>query len=348
MVSRSMRIIAFPYHGIAYTSALYSAIEAEGAEVLEADWSGRWLYHNIRKGDVVHIHWPSFMYLTAGTRRAILKSFWKCLLFLAIIRLRKGRIWWTAHNLLPHERCALPSLDLWARHLVVRLATRIFVHGPEAEAVLVGRYPRARGKCVRIPHGNWIGHYLPVLTREEARAKLGLPQDAFVYLCFGQCKPYKNVDGLIRAFRLAAAESDILLIAGGFADQSYLTTITELVDGDPRIRIVARFIADQDVSTYLYASDVMCVPYREILTSGAAMLSLSCGRPVISVSRGAMRDHLSEATGILVQVDDEQALVRALREARERNWSAEEIIRHAQRFSFADAARITLSAAKGS
>jgi len=220
------------------------------------------------------------------------------------------------------------------------------VHGVEAEKVLISRFPRAKTKCVVIPHGNWIDRYRPYQTRESARTTLGLPKDAFIYLFFGQCKPYKNLDGLIKVFTLKASSTDLLLVAGTFSDKSYLSEIINLANGDSRIRIDARFIPDDEVSSYLSASDVICVPYREILTSGTTMLALSFGKPVISINRGFLRDVMSQETGILIEPNDGRELADALRAIRERSWSSEAIIHHARRFSFTDAAKIFLNEAK--
>jgi beta-1,4-mannosyltransferase len=341
-----MRILAFPYQGIAYNDAFYAAVKAAGGEVMAGVWAGRWLLQNLRKDDVVHIHWPSFLYASEGKYPAVLRSFFRFLLLLAVIRLKTREIWWTAHNLLPHERCAIPVLDILSRKVIVEVASRIFVHGVEAEKVLVGRFPRAKAKCVRIPHGNWIDHYRHDRTRESARTALGLPKGAFIYLFFGQCKRYKNLDGLIKVFLPEASSNDLLLVAGKFSDESYLSEIVALANGDSRIRIDARFIPDDEVSSYFSASDAMCVPYREILTSGATMLALSFGKPVISINRGFLRDVMSRETGILIEPNDGRELANALRAIRERPWSGEAIIRHARRFSFTDAAKIFLNEAK--
>jgi beta-1,4-mannosyltransferase len=92
----------------------------------------------------------------------------------------------------------------------------------------------------------------------------------------------------------------------------------------------------------------MCLPYREVLTSGATMLALSFGKPVISINRGFLRDVISQETGILIKPNDGQELASALRVVRERSWSSETIIRHAKRFTFTHAAKIFLNEAKTS
>lgn len=339
------RIVAYPYRGIAYTDCFYDAIERLGARVVPGEWSGGWLWDNLTRNDIVHIHWPSFLYSEPDSAPRAIKSFLRFAALLALMKARSREIWWTAHNLLPHVASALPRLDILARHAVIAAAAKVFVHGASAEKVLLERFPGAKAKCVRIPHGNWIGHYGRQPERGAAREALGLRPDAFVYLFFGQCKPYKNLEGLLDVFSRAARERDVLLVAGRFSDASYQERIQALAGGDPRVRIDGRFIPDSDVSSYLAACDALCMPYREILTSGTAMLSLSFGRPVISVDRGFLREVITPETGILIPPGDDEALAGALRSARERKWDSEAILRHAERFRFEDAAKISLKEA---
>jgi glycosyltransferase involved in cell wall biosynthesis len=91
------------------------------------------------------------------------------------------------------------------------------------------------------------------------------------------------------------------------------------------------------------ASDVMCIPYREILTSGTTMLSLSFGKPVISINRGFLRDVITESTGILVEPGDDHDLAKALCSVRKKRWNSEAIITHANCYTFDQAATIFIS-----
>jgi glycosyltransferase involved in cell wall biosynthesis len=172
---------------------------------------------------------------------------------------------------------------------------------------------------------------------------LKLPIEAFVFLHFGNCKPYKNLDGLIEAFRRVAKCNDILLVAGRFSDNAYLATVLDLAAGDDRIRIENRFIPDEQVSDYIVACNVMCMPYREILTSGTAMLALSYGRPVLSVNRGLLRDVVRPDCGILIEPGDSLALTEGLQAVRNRSWVEADIVRVAAQYTFSDAAKISIS-----
>ena len=336
------RIVAFPAGGIAYNEGLYRAFGEQGVEVVEGVWAGRWLLDSLRRTDVVHIHWPSFLYGTRGSKWQALRAFVRFALLLGLVRWCVREIWWTAHNLMPHEANAWPALDTLGRRLTIAASRRVFVHGPGARQVLVERFPSCRHKVVEIPHGHWIGFYPPCASRSEARTRLELPQDAVVFLLFGQCKPYKNLESLIEAFQQLDGPRFRLVIAGGFSDKGYLARVRERASADPRIHIEARFIEDSEVSLYLMACNAMCMPYREILTSGTAMLALSYGRPVLSLRRGFLLDVITPEAGVLIERTDVPSILQGLRELCERSWDDAAILAHCQRFSFEAAARISL------
>jgi len=332
-----MRILAFPKNKISYNECFYQAMEAHGVEVLEGVFSGGWLVSNVRAGDWLHIHWPSFSYSVKQGKMRLIVRFFRFTALFVMARLKGARVVWTAHNLLPHDRAVIPWLDVLGRQFIVRIASVVLVHGREAAAALIKRFPIVKEKITLIPHGHWIGYYPATLTRDEARAKLDIPQAAFVYLFIGLCKPYKNLDGLVRVFR-AHEQGGILLIAGKFQDPAYHAEIVRLAGNDCRIRIHAEFIPDAEMQTFLLACDVVVVPYREILTSGTAMLAMSFGRPVVSIDRGFLRDVVTVETGLLFSPEDPQGLSRALAEVHNVHYDSEQILAHARKFSFEQAA----------
>ena len=338
MERHTVRIIAFPKTLIPYTVGFYRAVEAEGITVIEGNFSGSWLRKNVKRGDWLHLHWPSFLYGSKGGRCSLMMVFIRFLLLLLFARFLGARIIWTAHNLLPHDRSLLPGSDLVGRYVVIILADIVLVHGENAIASLVARYPLAKNKIVAIPHGHWIDYYPASMTREIARSRLGISGSKFVFLFIGLCKSYKNLDGLIRTFQELSGDS-LLVVAGKFQDPLYQEEILALAHGNPRIRIEPGFVPDGEMQSYLMACDAVVVPYREILTSGTAILALSFGRPIVSVALGFLKDIVTGETGILFPPDDADGLSNALREASARSFNREHILKHAESFTFAEAAR---------
>jgi glycosyltransferase involved in cell wall biosynthesis len=219
------------------------------------------------------------------------------------------------------------------------------VHGNEAKSLLIQEFPSSAKKCVTIPHGNWIGRYPPGPNRGMSRDSLDIgPEVEFVYLLFGQCQPYKNILTLIRAFKETAKANDRLIIAGRFSTEQYYKDSLLESENDPRILIHNRFIPDEVVSVYFNASDIMCIPYSEILTSGSGMLALSYGLPVLSIKKGYLKDLIPDYCGILMKNTNFEDVCSALVNCKSRKWDSDKIKSYAQQFEFYDAASIYLEA----
>jgi D-inositol-3-phosphate glycosyltransferase len=110
----------------------------------------------------------------------------------------------------------LPALRMEAEESLAGEADRVVFFSAEDFARTSGMFPAARGKGVVIPPGvdDSFGHPPP---REEARRKLGIPPEAFLFLLAARPDPGKNVASAVEAFRvlrLAQGPRLRLLIAG--------------------------------------------------------------------------------------------------------------------------------------
>ena len=247
--------------------------------------------------------------------------FGKMCFLLGLARVRGASIIWTAHNLYPHDRNVWPLLDRLARQIVVRLAAHIFVHGPAAAKIVAAEFPAARNKLTEIWHGHWLDFYPRGCSQNEARARLGIPADVYVYGCVGACKEYKNLHKLIPAFQSVPGAA-WLIIAGRFQSAEYEREVKRLVAVNPeRILVVSGFIPDEDLQYFLAASNIVVMPYAEILTSGSAMLALSFGRPVIAPRRGFLEDVIVPDVGLLYDMNDHAGLVAAMIEAQRQTFN---------------------------
>ena len=66
-----------------------------------------------------------------------------------------------------------------------------------------------------IPHGNYLGLFTPTCaTRDELRGAMAIPGDAYVFLAFGQVRPYKRLPDLVTAFTALRGDDVRLLIVG--------------------------------------------------------------------------------------------------------------------------------------
>jgi beta-1,4-mannosyltransferase len=185
-----------------------------------------------------------------------------------------------------------------------------------------------------IPHGNYIGCYPNQVPRGEARRQLELPDDAFVYLFLGLLRPYKGVEDLIDAFEELESPRNQLLIAGRASNASYKEKLVCLVASNPAIKLVPEFIPDDAVQLYMNACDVCVLPYKDITTSGAAILALTFGRPVIAPAITSFPELVTPETGILYDPFQPDALAAALQHSRQRPWSEAEILDRTHQFDW--------------
>ena len=261
-----------------YVGLLCASLRQEGVEAT-ADLS---LEECLRADrlDAVHLHWLEYVVeLDPAPRLGILRSVVRTGRFAGtLMRLRRRgvRIVWTAHNLRPHEP-RRPLGEALLTVFVAVIAHRVIVHSQYARRRLTRRLPGLE-KVVVIPHGHYIGAF-PEPTANAARRPGGGP---FTFLCFGQIRPYKQLPELIRAFR-ALAEADVrLVIAGKPVVASELEAIHEAAGDDPRVVVDARLIPDEEVAALHRDADAAIFAYREVFSSGALLLALSYGLPVVA------------------------------------------------------------------
>ena len=183
------------------------------------------------------------------------------------------------------------------------------------------------------------------MDRAAARARLGIPDDQFVFLSFGSCREYKNLEHLVRSFQRSAARGASLWIVGRFQSDEYAKRVKRQIDERPQaIRFVDAFIPDQEVQHYFVACDVVVFSYADVLTSGAAMLALGFGRPVVAPRLGHLQDVIDSASGVLYDPAEPDGLAKAMTAAAARRFDESTIQKHARRFDWRDAAARTLSA----
>lgn len=331
-----IRIAAWPYNGTPYTECFYNALTKKGVIITEGDFSISWLFKEIGSIDFFHFHWPSFMYAYRDDLLKTIRYLVRFLLFLLIIRMRGKKVIWTAHNLYPHEKGkkVFVLVDAFIRHVVTGVASLVLAHGNAAAGIVANEFPSAKNKILIIDHGHFIDYYQNWWSMKDARKKLGLSENQYVFLFFGMGRRYKNIEKLITVFRQLNGDV-ILVIAGRFRDQEYLNSVIEAAkDAGERVRIFAEYIPDEEIQIYLNACNVVVLPYSEILTSGAAMLAISFGRPVIAPRKGYLKDVITECCGLLYDTEDPDALRQTMIKIQNRTYDQYSIIDHANTYDW--------------
>ena len=258
--------------------------------------------------DIFHVHW------TSALNTSTLACFFDLLSFtsvLLICKIRGIQIWWTAHNLLPHDS-QHENYQFIKRFILVQFADLILVHHQNAKIELKKTFHINPKKIVHFTHGTYETIYPNVLSKEAARRKLHISSEKKVFIFFGRIRKYKNVESLILAFLSLEEKNCLLIIAGGCESPEEETTLKDLAKNDPRICFHTEHIKINEVQLFFNSADCVILPYQEIFTSGSALLAKTFGKFLITKDCSFMREYFTPTTALLAHFNTPTEIQEAL------------------------------------
>jgi beta-1,4-mannosyltransferase len=184
----------------------------------------------------------------------------------------------TLHNVAPHEtgdrteRLLLGWLHRRTDHWI---ALNDQTYGPPANRLTVIRHGDYR---------SWYrGRDVPPTTKGR--------------LCyFGLIRPYKQVDRLVEAFAGLPGTRHSLHLAGRPGSARLAADLERAVHDDPRMSARLDYVDDDTLAAEIGAAELVVLPYAQFHNSGAVLLALSLGRPVL-VPETAVTTALAEEVG---------------------------------------------------
>lgn len=248
---------------------------------------------------VLHLHWLNVVLSgakTAQEAKSRVDSFERTL---DALHKAGVRIVWTMHNVLPHES-VFEELEVRIREIIVQRAEMVHVMNPDTLAMAEPYFGIPADKVVRVEHPGYQGYYPERMSRAAARAQFGFGPEEQVSLVLGAIKPYKGLLELAATFdRLSAAHPRKLnlLIAGGAGSDEGTRRLLDLAALHPAIHVLPERIIPEDVWTLFAAADNAVIPYRASLNSGALVLALSMGVPVIARATAGSTHLLADGAG---------------------------------------------------
>lgn len=243
----------------------------------------------------LHLHWEERFYDPRS--RDSIESFFRT------VKEAKElgyEVLWTVHNLVPHDaRDARPHIQV--RKRLAQSSSYILVHGESQKKAIAEQLAVPVDRLHTVHHGSYEHYYPHFVTKAGGRSKLGIPEDAFVALFFGNIKGYKGVNDLLRSFRRLRRKHKhaVLLVAGRVFKHYAGRKLARAAKADSNIRLVAEYIPDHEVQYYFKAADVTVLPYKNILTSGVAVLAKSFGTPLLAPDKGVLREYLDPSVDVL-------------------------------------------------
>ena len=162
---------------------------------------------------------------------------------------------------------------------------RVEVFTPAVRERLLNTFPMlVAERVVVVDHGR---HMKPLFhgSREEARMLLGIEQSGIMFLCIGFWGPQKGFDAAIRAIRKLSAPLGTLWIVGSLNGDSedlvrHRNLLMGLSTGADSVKLVERYIPDEEFDAWIKAANAVVLPYRGVLNSSVGARAAIAGTPL--------------------------------------------------------------------
>jgi glycosyltransferase involved in cell wall biosynthesis len=265
--------------------------------------------------DILHLHW-AHPYLLSSKLSLAIQNALAFFRFLLRQKARGKKLIWTIHNLGEHDK-RHPRFERLCNRCLARLADGIIVHSRYAQGKTIEAYRLGRqaDKVRVIPHGNYIGNYPCDVSREQARAEIGIDGEKKVFLFLGQIRPYKGLPELVSAFERTTTGHETLILAGKPLDDRIKAELEQLVAGRKDILCHPERIPDEKIQLYMNAADAVVFPFRDIFTSGSLLLAMSFGKPIVVPDLESLKDLTEYGGAITYDHGRSESLESALRRA---------------------------------
>ncbi len=217
----------------------------------------------------LHLHWDEHLFPFERPEEVLINKN-----TIELLRARKGRIWFTVHNSIPHiyldDPAATNHFRKWRQYLLEQ-SEIVHVHNHAARDEILLNYDITAAKVRVIPHPSYRGVF-------TLRPRPVVPAGRRRFLCFGAMRLNKGIPNLLAAFR----QVDIpyrqieFHLAGRGSDAFDGADL-----GPNQLILTPHFVTDSEVPA-LFADAEFCVfGFDRVLTSGSLMLALTLGKPVI-------------------------------------------------------------------
>jgi len=218
-----------------------------------------------------------------------------------------------ADNIFPHEK--RPGDKIFTKYFLKPIDGFITM----SQKVLADLKQFAKYKPAQfVPHPLY-DNFGAIISKEEARNKLGIDQKDKIILFFGFIRKYKGLDILLNAVKILKSDINIqnlkLLIAGEFYEDQ--KNYEELLN-DPSLKdhliLHTRFIPDSDVKYYLCAADCVVQPYRSATQSGVTPLAYHFEKPMIVTNVGGLPSLVPDKKVGLIAEPNAESLAEKIKE----------------------------------
>jgi len=199
------------------------------------------------------------------------------------------------------ENAVRSALVRHATRITVRRAAGIVAVSGWLRSRLESVVPEARGRVEVIDCGVDLDRFA-LADPESVRGAIAWRPEGTAFVCAGSLTERKNVLRLARAFE-RRGEGSLAFVGDG--------ALRGALEGRPGIHL-AGAVAHEEVARWLQAADVVCQPSLAEPFGLVTLEALACGRPIVATAVGGPAELVPAGAGVLVDPEDEDALVAAL------------------------------------
>jgi glycosyltransferase involved in cell wall biosynthesis len=208
-------------------------------------------------------------------------------------------------------RPGLVPLNRWS----YRCAHRVVVNSSMVARLMIDteRVPAAR--VVELP--NFLEerafHHVAAEVRSARRHSWGVPQGAFVVGTVANLTPVKNHAMVLRALQRLDEDVHLVLIGAGPSRRA-LEDLARELEVDGRVHFAGQLLETENLHQFF---DVSVLCSRSEGFPNAVIEALAAGCPVVATPVGGVPEVITDRqTGLLVPVDQPQALAASVQELR--------------------------------
>lgn len=288
------------------------------------------------KPDVIHFQWCPLPILDA--------------IFLTSFR-RIAPLVLTVHNTKAFHGNPSSWLQGVGWQKIMSLFDVLIVHTEQSRQQLLAAGCQA-SKITVIPHGTLQARGSQQELQGSSEGK-GDDHNQKIILFFGNVKPYKGVDILLKAFSQIPVKSrkDAKVVIAGRSSipKTEIEGLVEQLGIRDCVELDLRFLSDEELSALLRKAYMYVFPYKDIDASGALMLAIPYGKPIVASRLGIFSELLVDGeNALLADVGDHAAFALAIERllcdgqlARRLGEGARQVVRKYQ--SWEDIARLTMN-----
>ena len=184
------------------------------------------------------------------------------------------------------------------RHLerrFYRRSDRFIVLSRAFGEILARDYGVPRERIHVIPGAADVERFQAASDRMAVRARLGLPQDAYVLVVVRRLARRMGLANLLRAFAAVCGDfpDALLLVVGGGELRLELEALARELGLDGRVQFAGR-VAEEELPLYYQAADLSVVPSVALEGFGLVTVeAMACGTPVMGTPVGGTAEILS-------------------------------------------------------